>query len=122
MSKPKKLLLGAVTLWPLAYMFTFLVTVLGMIAMGPGGPRGSGGGFPAWIAALFVVHIATMLLTIGLTIFYGIHAYRSTRVPESRRVLWVLLNILGSFVAQLFYWYLFVWREPEPQAATLPRA
>ncbi len=120
-SKPKKILLGAVTLWPLAYMLIFMVTVLWMFTMmGTRIPSRPDAGPPAWIPGLFIVHIGTMLLTLGLTIFYGIHAYRSNRVPESRRVIWVVLNILGSFIAQLFYWYLFIWREPEPLATTPP--
>jgi hypothetical protein len=52
-------------------------------------------------------------IVLGLTVFYAAHAYRSHNVPENRRVLWVVLNVVGSFVAQIIYWYLFIWREPE---------
>jgi hypothetical protein len=120
-SKPKKILLGVLTVWPLAYMMTFVVTVLGLVmtASGVRPPSGPGSGPPAWVPLLFVAHIGTMMLMLGLTVFYGIHAYRSVRVPENRRIIWVLLNVLGSFIAQGFYWYLFIWREPEP-VVTIP--
>lgn len=121
MSKPRKIILAIVTAWPLAYMLIFMVTVIGMVTtVGSQVPGTPAPGPPAWILGLFAVHLVTMLLTLALTIFYGVHAYRSSRVPENRRVLWVVLNILGSFIAQLFYWYLFIWREPEPLETTLP--
>jgi hypothetical protein len=33
----------------------------------------------------------------------------------------VVLNIFGGFIAQLIYWYLFIWREPEVLQTTVPR-
>lgn len=112
MSKPKKLLLGVLTVWPLAYMVLFMSFVLTMIMTAHPG-RGQRSGPPGWMPALFIAHLGTMLLILGLTVFYAAHAYRSRRVPENRRVLWVMLNVIGSFVAQIIYWYVFIWREPE---------
>lgn len=121
MSKPRKILLAILTAWPPVYLVIFVVTVIGMLmAAASGAPGTPADGPPAWLLGLFVVHAGTMLLMLALTIFYGVHAYRSERVPETRRVLWVVLNILGSFIAQLIYWYLFIWRDPEPRETVLP--
>ena len=121
MGKTARIALAALTAWPLAYMAIFMGTVLrfalGAMAQAPGSapPQGP----PTWFGLLFVAHLGTMLVALGLTIFYVVHAYRSPRVPETRRVLWVVLNILGGFVGQLAYWYLFIWREPEVLDTTL---
>jgi hypothetical protein len=115
----RKLLLGAATAWPLVYLALFGGTLLEVALSGFVPAPELVGGSLAEVAALLAVHLGTLLLIVALGAWYVKDAFRSPRVPEDRRVVWVVLNVAGGFLAQLPYWYLFVWREPEPLATTV---
>jgi hypothetical protein len=115
----RKLLLGLATAWPLAYLVLFTRTLVDVALAGFVAPPELVGGSLAAVAALFAVHLGTLLLIVALGAWYVKDAFRSPHVPESRRVVWVVMNVVGGFLAQLPYWYLFVWREPDPLATTV---
>lgn len=56
-----------------------------------------------WVLALFIVDV-----------------FRTERVPQDRRVMWLILLLVGGFLAMPVYWYLNVWREPPPPASPMP--
>lgn len=123
MTGPRKTLLGILTAWPLAYALIFMAAAMVMVALTAGGRplRAPGAEPPLWLTLLLVLHVGTMLLWLGLTVFYAVHALRSPRMPGSQRVLWVLLVVVGAFFAQLVYWYLFIRSEPgAPMAPPAP--
>jgi hypothetical protein len=115
----RKLLLGVATAWPLAYLVMFTRTLLEVALSGFVPPPELVSGSLAEVAALFAVHLGTLFLIVTLGAWYVKDAFRSPRVPEGRRIAWVVLNVVGGFLAQLPYWYLFVWRDPEPLATTV---
>ena len=106
------MILAVLTAWPLVYFFVFVGFLVVTVAGGLGDAE------PDGMRALFALHIATMLIIIGLLIFYVVHAYRSPRVPEDRRVLWTILLLFGSMVAMPIYFWLYI----RPADAQNPRS
>ena len=84
MQKSSKILLGAVTLWPIIYMFIFFIFIFSTILFRF--EPGAGGGLPPTMAVIFGLHILTMLLIMGLTVFYIVDVFRSNRVDKARRL------------------------------------
>jgi hypothetical protein len=110
MQKPGKLFLGVVTLWPLAYMILFFVFIFSTILFG--GPGGSPGAFPPSFVIIFGLHLLTMLVIMGLTIFYMVDVFRNDRVDKDKKVLWAIVIFMGNLIAMPIYWYLYFWKEP----------
>jgi hypothetical protein len=106
MSRAGRLALGIVTCWPLVYMGVFFAIVVSSVAAG-----GSGRLSHHAFAALFIVHLATTLLIMGLAIFYVVHAWRNVEVDT--RALWVIVLILAAPVAMPIYWWSRLWNGVE---------
>jgi len=66
------------------------------------------GGF----AILFVLHILTMLLIVALMPMYIILALKDDRHDQNMRIVWIVLIATVGILADVVYWYLFVWRRP----------
>ena len=100
MKRSSAMLLGVLTFWPLLYMFLFIAGIA--LASASALPFG----------ALFAVHGATMVLCIGLLIYYVVHVLRSPQ-KQSDRLLWAILLFVGGMIAMPIYWYMFIWNaEP----------
>jgi hypothetical protein len=110
MQKSGKLLLGLATLWPLVYIFIFFILVFATIAFRP--EPGPGGSAPPMIAWIFGLHILTMLLIMGLTIFYIVDVFRNNRVEKDKKALWAIVIFLGNMIGMPIYWYLYIWKDP----------
>ena len=118
MQKPGKMVLGAATLWPFVYMFIFFGFIISSILFMPGQP--STRAFPVFFAVIFVLHIFTMLLTMGLTIFFIVDVFKNVRVDKDKKVLWAIVIFLGNMIAMPIYWYLYIWKEPAVAGNPLP--
>lgn len=117
MQKTGKLLLGAATLWPIVYLFVFFITIFSTIFFMPGPEKGP----PPLIAIILPLHLLTMLLIMGLTIFYIVNVFRNPRVEKDQKALWAIVIFLGNMIGMPIYWYLYVWKEPVT-AGTVPPA
>jgi len=118
MEKPGKVALGAATLWPFLYMVIFFGFIFSSILFLPG--DGGPGGFPAAFAVLFALHIFTMLLIMGLSIFYIVDVFRNNRVDKDKKALWAVVIFLGNMIAMPIYWYLYIWKEAAVAGNPLP--
>ena len=112
MKKSTKIWLLVATLWPLFYVLCFVVFVFSLVfsVLPQGAPPPP---TPAWIVVIFPIHLLTILLTLGLSVIYIIHAVKSKRVPKQQLVLWILLLVLGGVIAMIVYWVLYIWRTPK---------
>lgn len=109
MTRQAKLLLGLLTFWPSAYAVLFVGFVLAMmLGAGRGEPPGSG------MVLVFVLHALTMLLVMGLLVYYLIHIVRNPALDNNARILWAVVVTMGGFLGQAVYWYLNVWQAPDP--------
>lgn len=105
MSDFGKKLLGLLTAWPFAYALLFIFFVLGMMFERPGRISDL---FPLVI----VVHLLTVMLALGLLVFYLIDVFRNDRVHKDQKALWAIVLFFGGAIAMPFYWYLNIWRDP----------
>jgi hypothetical protein len=121
LSKPTKVALGLLTVWPLAYMCLFFAMIAFfmftiMAAARSHGPAPEGIDF--WFFVVFALHFATALLTMGLMVFYIVHLFQTNLVANDRKVLWAIVLFMGGPIAMPIYFWLYLWREPPP--APLP--
>jgi hypothetical protein len=115
LSKPLKLLIGVLTVWPCLYLVLFLAVFAFMfLSFGRAGRGPSPAEIQQGFAVLFILHFATMVLVLGLMAFYIVHLFQARSVPQDRKVLWAVILFLGNVFAMPVYWYMHVWRDPQP--------
>jgi hypothetical protein len=102
-----KVLLGIVTLWPLAYMILFFLVIFSTILFTPG-PSNSGP--PPLIALIFPLHMLTMLVILALMIFYIVDVFKNERVEKDKKALWAVVLFMGNMIAMPVYWYIYIWK------------
>lgn len=110
MKKPAKILLAAATVWPFLYMILFMLFIFSFIFMARGG-RPGGGASPDLFLLIFPLHFLTMLVIMGLMVFYIVDVFRNERVEKDKKALWAVVLFMGSMFAMPVYWYLYIWRE-----------
>ena len=136
MKKSRKVLLGIATIWPIVYIFLFIASIFSVILFA--GIRGGGPPFaglppgsmllPLGFMGLFAVHLVTILGTLALTVFYIIRVFKTERLDQNMKIMWMLLLFFAGMFAQPVFWYLYIWRgTPEnvhrtKSAATLARS
>jgi hypothetical protein len=99
---------GLLTAWPILYFvifMSFIASAFFAIASGAGKNLS-----PDSFRYLVPLHLLTMLITIVLMVIFVAHAFRTDRIPEDRRVLWVVVLFLGNMFAFPVYWYFYFWR------------
>lgn len=131
-------LLGALTVWPLLYMVLFMssfflfffldfalfgVSALAAAAAGDAAPQLGGLDAALFLVPLlllplfFVAHLFTMVLIIGLKVFFCRHAFQNPALKSDDRTLIFLgllfLGVVGGFT---WYWHRYL-REPQVAAA-----
>jgi len=105
-SRPVKLFVLALTVWPVLYLIGFIAAMSYVT--------------PENFDTLFALHVATMLETIGLLVFYIVHLFKTNHVPAANKALWGICLFMGSCVAMPIYWFMHVWPErAEPGAWSL---
>lgn len=118
MSRGVNIALGVPTFLPLLYLMALPAAYL--LVLGTHGRDGLTveGAAPGWFRNFSALGFAVQLLTIGLTVFYFVNAFRNRRVEKNLRVMWLILLPLFNMVVIPAYWYLYIWREPPaPHAA-----
>jgi hypothetical protein len=120
LSKRSVVLVGLLTLLPLAYMVFFFVWIFVSFFADFATSSHGKSPVPDAFAYILVLHLGAMLLTVGLTIFYIVHLFKSTVVPNDQKALWAVVLFLGNMIAMPIYWYLQMWREVSPRALESP--
>jgi hypothetical protein len=98
-------LLGAVTLWPIAWSVWLVFTVLGTI----GDPTTM-----PWFMApdhfhwFFGVHFATVVTSLALTAGYIVMAARHPRIGTKKLIMWVACFLLLNQLAFPVFWLHYV--------------
>jgi hypothetical protein len=112
LGKPGKIALLVFTLWPIIYMFVFFAFVFTTFFRdfaSKGAPEG-----PEGFLIIFGLHFFTMIFMIALTIFYIVYLFKTDKVRQDKKALWAVVIFLGNMIAMPVFWYLYVWKEPEP--------
>jgi hypothetical protein len=108
--KRTKVLLGVLTAWPIVYTVFFIVTLISFILTGFKEPGTDG--MPPMLKVIIALHILTMLVIIGLAVFYIVFIFKTDYVEESKKTFWVVVIFIGNMIAMPIFWYLYIWRMP----------
>jgi len=119
MTKIKKIVLGILTILPIflliIYFIAMFFSVFGLTFMAQHGNQPDSNLIFKSFAVIFVFFGLIFLLTIGMYIFYIMHAAKNPKFDESNRLIWILINIFGGHIGNIIYWYLHIWKEEEPK-------
>ena len=113
-SKPVKLLVGALSVWPFVYLVLFVGFVATSVFWIGQTEADESGLVPIAFGLVFVVHFATILSIFGLTIFYVVFLFKTDRVPQEKKALWAVVLVLGNMLANPVFYYLYVWPDEWP--------
>jgi hypothetical protein len=95
-SRVTTILLGVITIWPIVYFVLFAAFL--MFTFATIGTKPQGATFDLF-RYVFVLHLLTILLMFALTTVYIVHAFRTDRIAEDKRVLWVVILFFGDMIA-----------------------
>ena len=112
MTKPAKIFLGVLTIWPVLYIFIFIFTVISMVFTMQEPPDQSST-IPAAFLLIFLLHLLTMFMVVVLLIVYIMNVFKNDRVDKDKKALWAVILFMGNIFAMPVYWYLYIWREPK---------
>lgn len=110
MSRAWAIIVGVLTLFPWAYLVFFLAYLIPtfMALPQPAGP--SVKQVDQYLWALFRIHFAAVLYTLGLIGFYIVYLFRTNRVPTEKKALWAVVLLLANTLAMPVFWYFYIWR------------
>jgi hypothetical protein len=111
MSKNTKILVGVLTFLPfVSFIFNiwyFLKIITELSHSGNAPDTAVFNGFTSFAAILSF----TILLSIGLLIYYIVHAVNNKALTSDERLMWILLFIFISTIAFMIYWVLKIWQD-----------
>lgn len=110
MTKPAKVVLGIVTIWPAIYMAFFFVVVCLLFASFLGEPS-DGGYLVRLLGILFPLHLGTIVVIVGLGAFYIYHLFQNDQIGQNQKALWAVVLLMGNMISMPVYWYLYFWRD-----------
>jgi len=114
MTKPKAIVLAAFTLWPVLYMFLFLVIMFSQFMMFSTTPPANE--MPLALKIIFPLHFFTMLEIAVMIAIYIRHIFKSDAVAQDKKALWAVVIFLGNMIAMPVYWYLYIWKKIDKNA------
>ncbi len=112
MKQVAKLILGLVTLLPILFFISFFV-YFQLTFFSDLFSKNSFFDPRIEAAVMFSTIGFIMFLSYGLTAFYIVNVFINKRVDKDKKALWAVVIFLGWAVAQLVYWYLYIWRQPK---------
>jgi len=115
LSNTKKVSLGILSFWPLVYILFFMVVMHSIILAEPAGTSADSLFFRAFLV-IIPLHFLTILVVIGLTIFYLAYIINTDLIPKNQKLTWVIALFFLNILAIPSFWYLYLWREPQPGA------
>ena len=119
MKRSTKLLLGVASVWPLIYIFLFISFIFGMMAFSANGPIDDTYApiFAVGVVVIFALHFLTILLSLGLTVFYIVHVIKNEGLETNIKAMWAVLLFIAGMIVQPVYWYLNIWKMPTVEAS-----
>lgn len=115
-SKPLKLLIGFIAIWPFIYLPLFMISIFSTIAM-----SSETESFPTALVWIFPIHFLTIiasLVVMGLCIY---DVFTNDRIKGDKKALWGVVLLLGGMLALPFYWYIYIWKAPLPASRSKKR-
>lgn len=109
MSKSGKVITGILTFLPILLFIAFFASIIRLmfhIIPADGSlPKLNPNQFMMDFLPLFMLIVFLSLLTMGLMIFYIIHAVNNKTLVGNERLTWILLFVFVGLIAFPIYWY-----------------
>ena len=122
LSKGQKIAAGMATMWLPIWILIFIGAVFAMTfgtAILASTGEGEGAGLMMLpMMCIFPAHMASILLSLGMTVFWAVHVYKNTRLEGNTQLIWMLAVLLGGIVGQGIYFFVEVW--PDRPAVDYP--
>jgi hypothetical protein len=109
MSKGKAIALAVVTAWPIVYIVLFICTAFVMIVSDVSG-GGQSSQPPVAMMIILPLHFLTMLVMLALLAVYVADVFKTDRIAQDKKALWVVVLFLGNVIAMPVYWYTYIWK------------
>lgn len=94
MAKVIKLILLFLTLWPIPYVAIFILS-------------GSVDFYASKMSV--VVHLVSLAVILGISIFYFVELYHNHLMNQKSRMKWLLLFLITGPVGMALYWKRYIW-------------
>ncbi len=120
MSKNKKILIGIFSILPLLLFVIYMVSMVSFFifffretAVHGKDPEdffytGFGN-----MAGMIVTMVLLGLLSLGVMVYFLVHAINNQFLKSDERLVWILVFIFVGMVSFSIYWYMRIWRTPE---------
>ncbi|MES1226900.1 MAG: hypothetical protein ABUT20_66110 [Bacteroidota bacterium] len=119
MSKSRKLLLGILSLLPMILIvvyfitfFSFMLTIFRHANQEDVLPQM----MLEHIGWIIGVALLMGFVSLGLKIYFIIHAVNNRLTDSTERIIWILIFIFAGMIGYPVYWYMRIWKEPVPDA------
>ncbi len=104
MNKTRALLLGVLTVVPMAYMVFFFAIAISLM-LGPGRNR-----IASFFPLLMIMHFSVIVFVWSLIAFYVWYVFKTDEVPADKKALWAAVLFLGNMISMPIFWYLYIWK------------
>jgi uncharacterized membrane protein YjgN (DUF898 family) len=116
MSSSSKIFLGVLTLLPfvliIIYFVAFLSSFMNIIQASHQGNQQAP--FPEdffkHFIGLIVLVMVAGLLSLGLLIYYIIHAINNNAIDSNERLVWILIFVFAGMIGFPVYWFMRIWQ------------
>jgi hypothetical protein len=112
MNTTNKTILGIVTILPFLFFILFIVKIFSLVsyAIANGENTNAGELFFSQIAPMIIYIILFSLLSLGLLIYYIIHAVNNQAIESTERIVWILLFVFFGIIVFPVYWGVRIWK------------
>lgn len=122
MSNSSKIILGIITLLPFIFMGAYLVWFMSFfVQMSNNAGMHDPDAMPRQVFGnmiwMFLFLGMAMLISIGLMIYYVVHAVNNKKIDSNERLVWILVFIFANMIGYPIYWYMRIWKENLPVPA-----
>jgi hypothetical protein len=67
--------------------------------------------FPFAIIPIIVFALLMGFATLGLLIYYIIHAVNNKKIDSTERIIWILIFLFAGMIGFPIYWYMRIWKD-----------
>lgn len=106
MSSGTKSLIGVLTFIPVLGIIAFFVLYVQFIVdLSENTSYYGNDTLPDSFWSFIVVLVVTILFSLGLTVYYCIHASRNKSLSSDMRLAWILINVFGGTIGHVIYFF-----------------
>ena len=107
LSKPQQALVGLATLWPVAASIITTLLILTSLNVEEG--------ILDKIGPLIALQVFTVVVGLGLVVFYVLHIMKNSSINQDMRVVWIVLLLAAGLVAAPVYFCIYIWGSDKPK-------